>query len=1187
MYLKSIEVNGFKSFANKIDFRFEKGITGIVGPNGSGKSNVADAVRWVLGEQSASKLRGSKMEDVIFAGTEQRKPQAAAYVAITFDNSDHALPIDFNEVTVARRVYRSGESEYLLNGNVTRLKDINSLFFDTGIGKEGYSIIGQGQIDRILSDKPDDRRALFDEAAGIVKYKKNKQITEKQLEAEHVNLNRVSDIIRGLEERIEPLRAQSEKAAVYLELKARQKTLDINSFLLDIDRVREKLDEHKTNLEITEADIARLKEEFDFTKTEYDKLEETLEDLNEKMDSSKEIINQKNLENEHADGEIRVIKERISSEDVINAEINAQIDRVKVRIAELEKEKEGYTENKALIEKELKKKQEIITRLDKERQEAEDLEKQTEDEINSAKSDIFSFVSENGNLKEKIARYDTMLESISLRKTELKSKLLQEKSDEERLSSEQKTLQEQLSSISESIRKNKEKLSKCEAELRTVSDRSNTVKNEIQKYNQSVIGLQSRYESLRNLTERYEGYGQSIKRVMEKKTAGKNKGIVGVVADIIEVDKEYETAIETALGASIQNIVTEDEETAKEMIAYLRTNKFGRATFLPITSVTRRGNVDPDVLREKGVIGVASKLVKTDKKYENVIESLLGRNIVVEDIDTAIKLARKYNQTLRLVTPTGELINPGGAMSGGAYKNSSNLLGRKRELEDIQKAIGDTNNKLRVAREEDANLTMKRETLREERTNLTNLVQRQEIEENSAKMSLRSVTEKLEETQKSFASIKKENTELDNQISQIDDNKKELFSAGKQHEDAISEREKLIGELQKKLEERNDKKHEIEDKLSTVNLELAGIKQSISHVDSDINRVSFDIDEYNGEIEISRKRLSDNSNNVKDLEEELNNLADSKLTNDKLIQEELLKLEGFTREKDEINKSHKDFFEKREKLSSEITGLEKSSYTLNLQIEKLEEERDKASNYMWEEYELTYSSAELLKTEDYDNPAQLKKESNTIRQKLKSLGDVNVNAIEEFNEVSERYNFLSSQRDDILKAEENLRGIIADLDVAMKETFAEKFKDIQIMFNKVFKELFGGGKASLILVDEENILETGIIINAQPPGKKLQNMMVLSGGEKSLTAISLLFAIQSLKPSPFCLLDEIEAALDDSNVSRYAKYLNKLTDHTQFVVITHRKGTMEAANRLYGITMQEKGVSTLVSVNLIEDKLDD
>ena len=1184
MYLKSIEVNGFKSFANKIDFRFEEGITGIVGPNGSGKSNVADAVRWVLGEQSAVKLRGAKMEDVIFAGTEQRKPQAAAYVAITLDNSDHSLPIDFNEVTVARRVYRSGESEYLINGNVSRLKDVTALFFDTGIGKEGYSIIGQGQIERILSDKPDDRRALFDEAAGIVKYKKNKQITEKQLDAEHVNLNRVNDILSGLEERVEPLRQQSEKAKIYLEFKERLKTLDINSFLFEVDKIHTKLDENKEKLQITEEDTDRLKKEFEFTKAEYERLEETLENLNQKIDETKTLISEKRVENEHADGEIRVINEKITSEDVITAEINSQIEKVDTRVLELTSSLKEHQNKKDEITKEYEKKLAESELIDKDRQRAEDEEDAIAARIETAKSDIIEFINEGGNLKEKIARYDTMLENINLRKTELKSKLLSDKSEEAQILAEKKTLETEMDTVNEALQKNSAKLAKCDNELRTVSDRVSSVKNDIQKHSQTVISLKSRYESLRNLTERYEGYGQSIKKVMERKSA--NNKVVGVVADIITVDKQYETAIETALGGSIQNIVTEDEATAKEMIAYLRDNKLGRATFLPITGVVKRGSVSPDALKEDGVIGVASQLVKTNAKYKGIIDNLLGKSIVVKNIDDAIRISKKYNSSLRLVTPTGELINPGGAMTGGAFRNSSNLLGRKRELEDIQKQIGETSALLGKAREEDANLSMRRETLKEEKTNLTNQIQKLTIDQNSVTIGLKNIEERLDTVKQSFANIKKENTELDSQVSQIDDNKKQLFDTGLQHENSITERESMIAKLEVELGEKRDEKHAIEDKLSVANLDLAAIKQSVGHVDSDINRVNFEIDEYKAEKDILIGRLSDNSEHVSELRKEADTLEKSKASNIKIIEEKQKALNEYTEEKNSINQNHKDFFSKREQLSSDINGLEKAAYTLKLSIEKLEEDRDKLSNYMWEEYELTYSSAEQLKTEDFDDPASLKKEMSQIRQKIKSLGDVNVNAIEEYKEVSERYEFLTEQRDDILEAENNLRGIIADLDRAMKETFAEKFKDIQTMFNKVFKELFGGGKASLMLVDEEDIIETGIIINAQPPGKKLQNMMQLSGGEKSLTAISLLFAIQSLKPSPFCLLDEIEAALDDSNVSRFAGYLDKLTKHTQFVVITHRKGTMEAANRLYGITMQEKGVSTLVSVNLIEDKLD-
>ena len=1185
MYLKNIEVNGFKSFANKIDFKFEQGITGIVGPNGSGKSNVADAVRWVLGEQSAKKLRGANMEDVIFSGTEQRKPQGAAYVAITLDNSDKSLPIDYSEVTVARRVYRSGESEYLINGNPSRLKDITRLFFDTGIGKEGYSIIGQGQIERILSDKPEDRRALFDEAAGIVKYKKNKEITEKNLEAEHVNLNRVNDILSGLEERVEPLRIQSEKAKEYLSFKEELKKLEINSFLFEVDKLDEKLKENNEKLEITQADIERVYKEFEYTKQEYNKLEEELSQLEEEIDEYRNLLNDKKVADKEADGQMEVIQTKIESEEKSGTEIHSQIERYKAEIIRLEKEIEETTKKKDGIQDVLREKSDILKKAEFARDKALMEEEAIEQSINSAKADIIDFMNEGGSLKEKIARYDTMLENIELRRTELRSKYLADKSEEEKASAEKKTLTSEKESIEEGITRYTRELEKAEADLRASTDRSNDVKNEISKYTQQVISLQSRHESLRNLTERYEGYGVSIRKVMEKKA--QYKGIVGVVADIIKVDEEYETAIETSLGGSIQNIVTEDEGTAKDMIAYLRTNKLGRATFLPITTVQSRGSVDPDALKEKGVIGVASKLVKTDPKYSGIIESLLGRSIVVDNIDNAIDIAKKYRQTLRLVTPTGELINPGGAMTGGAFRNSSNLLGRKRELDEITKEIGETNNLLRKAREEETNLKMKRDSLKEQRDNFQKQIQRLSIDQNSVNIRLSGIEEKLSAIEADFASINMENQELQTQVKQIEDNKAELFDSGKQAENAINDRNVLIEKLEKELTEKKEERTARENDVQAATLEASTVKQSEGYIESDLIRLGLDKDRVEDEIENCRERLLDQSDNVEALQEEYEELKKQKADNATEMAKIADKLAELTTQREDINKNHKQFFEKRDGLTQQISGLEKSEYSLKMTLEKLESDKDNLTNYMWEEYQMTYSAAAELRDEECGTAASLKKDINSVKQKIKALGDVNVNAIEEYKDVSERYFFLKGQRDDILQAEANLKSIIADLDKAMKETFAEKFKDIQEMFAKVFKELFGGGKASLTLVDEENLLETGVIINAQPPGKKLQNMMQLSGGEKSLTAISLLFAIQSLKPSPFCILDEIEAALDDANVGHFAHYLDRLTKSTQFIVITHRKGTMEAANRLYGITMQEKGVSTLVSVNLIEDDLDD
>ena len=1185
MYLKSLEVNGFKSFANKITFQFNEGITAIVGPNGSGKSNVGDAVRWVLGEQSALKLRGSKMEDVIFAGTEMRKPQGFAYVAITLDNSDHSLPVDYSEVTVARRVYRSGESEYLINGVTTRLRDVASMFFDTGIGKEGYSIIGQGQVERILSGKPDDRRDLFDEAAGIVKYKKNKIATEKALEAEHSNLNRVNDILSGLEGRVGPLEKQAEKAKKYLALKEEQKRLDINCFNLEIDRIEEKIRKSEEELSVTTADQQRLQDELDQTKIEYEKLEEELEKLTEEMALLTSTSHEASLTIEHSEGEIRVLEEKIQSAKNAESALTEQISRVDAEILRLKGEKAKVEKDRAGLSGELEEKKKAVSILDKDMEKVREDREKLNGEVNAAKGEIIDFMNLGGSVKEKVARYDAMLDNITLRRTELKQKYLSDKSAEEKAKEEKQRLTTQMETVSANLEDNHSRLTRTESELRTKTERSTTVRSEMNRANQEMIRLKSRHESLRNLTERYDGYNLSIKKVMEQKA--RNKGILGVVADVIQVDPAYETAIETALGGSIQNIVTEDEKTAKDMIRFLREGKLGRATFLPISSVTARGSVDQNALREEGVVGIASALVKTEDKFRTIIESLIGRTIVVEDIDAAIRIARKYKQTLRLVTKNGELVSPGGAMTGGTFKNNSNLLGRKRELEELEKEIAEMTKAFSEAKREDAELSMQRESLKEQRNQYQSMIQKLTLDKNSVTLLLQQNKEQLEQLTSSFAAIKKENDEMDGQVKDITENKKKLFDEDLKNRDEIRDREEKIEKLQKKLEKIDEREHEISSKREEAQLALGTVNQRDEFFKADIDRYSADIARNEGD---KQSLISRSGEQVKETE----NLKTAIAEHEKKIEEAKAEIERLTKEsekkkkkKEEINQKNKSFFNRREEISRDINGLEKAAITLRAAIDRLEESKENISTYMWEEYELTYSETEKRREETGQTVTEMKKAISEVKQKIKALGDVNVGAIEEYKEVSEQYVFLKSQHDDIVEAEEKLRGVIAELEKAMKETFAEKFQEIRAMFSKVFKELFGGGKADLELVDEENILETGIVINAQPPGKKLQNMMQLSGGEKSLTAIALLFAIQSLKPSPFCLLDEIEAALDDSNVIRFAKYLKKLTRDTQFIVITHRKGTMECADILYGITMQEKGVSTLVSVNLIEDKLDD
>ena len=1184
MYLKSIEVNGFKSFANKINFKFNHGITCIVGPNGSGKSNVADAVRWVLGEQSAKSLRGAKMEDVIFSGTQLRKPQGSAYVAITLDNSDHSLPVDYNEVTVARRVYRSGESEYLINGTVSRLKDVHSLFFDTGIGKEGYFIIGQGQIEKILNGKPEERRELFDEAAGIVKFKKNKAAAEKSLEAERENLSRVNDILGELEKQVGPLKEQSEIARKYLLFKSELKKLDVNAFLIEIEQIKAVLEEDIKKQKIVDDDIIENKQAYEQTKEEYEKIEQTIEQLNQVIETSRNEIHEYKLAKERSEGEINVINQQIIAHKMSDKNIHDQIDRLQKQIDDGNRELADYNERKSHFDEEVGA---VEEKLNGARKENEDISSYIEaclQEIEDCKTNIIEYIHESGSLQAKVGRYDAMLENINFRKTQLNQRFLQFKSDDNNDRKEYDELNGQLELLEADVKEITGSLDEKEAELADNQNRNKVNRELIHNTNEKLSATRSKMEALRNITERYDGYGNSIRKVMEQKES--NPGIIGVVADIIDVNKEYEIAVETALGGSIQNIVTEDDGTAKKMISYLKTNKLGRATFLPLNTITDRGQVRNDVLGEKGVIGIASELVTVDKRYHALVKNLLGRIVVVDNIDNALVVARKYNQSLRLVTIEGELINPGGSMTGGAFRNSSNLLGRKRELDELKEQIKALNDTAAKAAKLDEALKTRRDELRSSIEELNVRLQKAYLEKNTITMSIEQVNARMQESASAFASIEKEIGELNNQITEINHNKNNLADNNKKHEAQKKECEVRIEELEAIVEEQREKLTKSNETVSALLIEFNTMKQkedfileNIRRIRQDEERLSEEMQQYTGQIEEAVCEISK-------LEQQIRDIEDSIAEGRKNILDTEDKLTEFSDKREELNRNHKEFFVKRDELSEKIAGLEKASYKLNAAIEKNTEKSDNLNNYMWEEYELTYTSALELKDTAMTELSSLKKEITAVKTKIKSLGDVNVNAIEDYKAVAERYEFLKAQHDDIVQAETNLLGVIAELEKSMQQQFAEKFKEIQFMFDKVFKELFGGGRGALELVDDENLLETGIRIIAQPPGKKLQNMMQLSGGEKSLTAISLLFAIQSLKPSPFCLLDEIEAALDDSNVRRFAKYLDRLTKDTQFIVISHRKGTMEAADILYGITMQEKGVSTLVSVNLIENDLD-
>ena len=1185
MYLKSIEVQGFKSFANKITFEFHNGITGIVGPNGSGKSNVGDAVRWVLGEQSAKQLRGGNMQDVIFSGTETRKPLGFAYVAITLDNSDHKLPIDYQEVTIARRLYRSGESEYLLNGTSCRLKDVNELFYDTGIGKEGYSIIGQGQIDKILSGKPEERRELFDEAAGIVKFKRRKNTAIKKLEEEQQNLTRVNDILSELTRQLAPLEKQAETAKVYLKKKEALKQLDIQMFLVEMARIREQLKAVEEKYEIAQSDLEETCKSFDVTKTEYENLEKELEILETEIQKSREQSTQKTLEKQNLENQIHLLQEQIHSAKQNETQYQERAVALDADIDKRKKEEQGYLEEQSQLEEKVAE----FSRVQSQAQEAFKAIAieihNLEEAIESGKNEIIEILNQRASIKGKLQRYDTMMEQISIRKVALNQRNLTLRSEAAQLDASEEQYKVQKQEIEETIEKLIRQGNRCEDQIKKyqaeISRATQQLENEKTAYHREA----SRLESLKNITERYDGYGNSIRRVMEQK---KNvSGIKGVVADLLKVEKNYETAIETALGGSIQNIVTDNENTAKGMIEFLKKNKYGRATFLPLTSMKNKKTFNnPAALKEPGVIGVASDLVQVEAEYEGLANYLLGRTLVVDHIDHGIAIAKKYQYTIRMVTIEGESLNPGGSLTGGAFKNNSNLLGRRREIDELHENVEKLKlniEKLQAALEEYRN---KRNHFRDEAGRIQESLQEQYIQENTVQMNLNSMSDKRAEIKQGYENLKRENAELEKQTKEIEENSQSIqleMEASASQESAL---EKSINEKQEELESRKKQETDISKELEKSQLEGAGITSRKGFIQENLRRIKEELESLTNQKEALFAGMEEGKEEALKKETEIVKIRQEIELAAKEEEEDREKLQEALLKKEKMTQKHKAFFSKRDELSARMNLLDKESYRLLGQKEKLEENQETQVNYMWEEYEITYSQALIDMPDELQERAEIKSAISNMRSEIRQLGNVNVNAIEEYKELSERHTFMKTQHDDLVQAEETLQGIINELDTGMRRQFEEKFGQIRIEFDKAFKELFGGGKGTLELDEEEDILEAGIRIISQPPGKKLQNMMQLSGGEKALTAIALLFAIQNLKPSPFCLLDEIEAALDDSNVTRYAKYLHKLTKNTQFIIITHRRGTMAAADRLYGITMQEKGVSTLVSVDLIENDLD-
>ena len=1179
MYLKKLELQGFKSFADKTVLEFMPGITTVIGPNGSGKSNISDAIRWVLGEQSMKSLRGSKTEDVIFAGTQNRKSLGFAEVSMVMDNSDQKLPIEYNEVTITRKLYRSGESGYYINKTPCRLKDVLELFMDTGIGKDGYSIIGQGKIDEILSNKSEERRHIFEEAAGIVKYRVRKAESEKKLEQTKLNLLRINDIISEIEANIEPTKIQAEKAKEYLRLRDELKSIEIGLFIHNINDYKKRIEEVINNQDIYNTQLVRENERLSNIQELKEKLRASLDSITEQIEKMQNLGFENEKKKEQIKADININLEKINNNNAnferLEKEIIENDERLKVLEEEINQKndkKTNLTENKDKFVKELEEKEAELKKLTDKMSEKElDMEtkkKKVEDntdekyEISNAISTLKANV-ENSNSRKKVVEEEidvniSELDSSRMQKSEISQKFAEIEAKREKIKGDLNKIDEKRKESDAKLKEYDLKINQCESEIRMKD---------------------SRMKFLIETEREKEGYIRSVKSILQdcEKDLSLKKGVHGVIANLISVPKEYETAIEMCLGQSMQNIVTDTEEDAKKLVEHLRKFNLGRASFLPITSV--KGKKLDKIKSEKGVIGIASDLVKFDKKYEQIVLSLLGRTLIVDTMDNAIAIARKNSYGFRIVTLQGDVLNPSGAISGGSVSTKTvNILGRSREIEELKKTIAELEKKVEKLKKDKSEYESSIEDLLEEIEGLENELKDIEIVYATEKQRVSSIEEAVSKVEKRLEKLRDEKKSIEEQLKINEQTQNDL----NEKISAIDEENKKLSE---EIEEFSNHNKETQTIVDDLNFDITNLKISVSSFDESeasineiVERINNDIENLKQSTENKKEqkiKLTEENDKLEELNIKLNEEAENLLkeVSNSGTKVEELKNDRITKNQ-KLEEAEENFTDQMEK----IDGLKEQVNKADIKKSKYEVELEQIISKMWEEYEITPNDPGEY--EEPKNVAEVQKQVNKIRGEMKDLGSVNIDSIEEYKKLKERYDFMNEQRLDLETTMAKLRNVITDMTTVMKKQFEDRFRVINKNFSEVFVELFGGGKAELKLTDEDNILESGIEIEVQPPGKKLQNMMLLSGGERAFTAIALLFAILKINPAPFCVLDEIEAALDDVNVYRFAEYLKKFAQESQFLVITHRKGTMEAANTVYGITMQENGISKLLSLDL-------
>lgn len=1186
MKFKKLEIYGFKSFADKLEVKFESGVTGIVGPNGCGKSNVADSIRWVMGEQSAKSMRGSSMQDVIFNGTDTRKPQSFSEVSLYFDNTEKIFPLDYDEVVLTRKLYRSGESEYAINKNPCRLKDIVDTLRDSGLGKDSYCVIGQGKIDALLSAKPEERRSVFEEAAGISKFKSRKIEAERKLERTRDNLTRLCDIISELERQLGPLAKQSENAKKFLEYRDKLKELELNIYVYQYDSasvnkatIRERLEAIDEELSLKTAEFEKAVEAFNESSQKIRELDRTIEQLRD------ELLNL-TVGLEKKSGEAKLIQEKIGNYNQTADKLKTDIEQDEILSKNLEealKEKQKQLETLEHVIEELSRQTE---KINAEYLEIADRILAGEKMAEEHEGEIYTALDKLSDVKSNLSSIKTEKQALTDKKQEILDRQAEVASKIVGFEAELKTHRDNLSKIQAEIDDKKLKQQELSDKAQDYLDKNNDYIKQLDDMKVDYHTKLSRARVLQEMQEENEGFIVSVKRLLEQAKTNSTLGgmIVGVVAKLMKVPEKLETAIEMALGASVQNIVTKNEDDAKYIVNYLKQNRFGRATFLPIASVKERSV--PDYVRAKlnakGVLGVANELISYDKKLEPIFKHLLGGTVIVDNLDNAVSLARATSYAVKIVTLDGDIINPQGSITGGSKKEATtNLIGRQREIEDLTKALEVQKNDVKELLEKQQKL---KATIEDNNSKLIKL--NESLHE--SEVALVKETDEIYRIEDSVSELEKEKRQLDFSFDTILDRLDMLETAlakAFSEEQEMNDKKDEANENKKKESSRFDKlrkqRESLYDTLTELKVKMASSISEQASLSGDKERMENSLAESNYRLRENKLELQKTLTLVSELNKSLEEMTEESAYKGNMqelqtVRDKLANLDVY---KTQLQFDMNTADEKKMAMSAEIQRANDKKTKEEMNLAKIDTDIETMQERVWEEYNMTYATAVEYKLTDFDLSAGMA-EAGKIKKQISALGYVNVGAIEELKEVTARYDDMATQRDDLKTAEADLLKIIKELTTEMETRFKTQFDQINVNFQKTFKELFGGGRAELKLEEEDNLLECGINIIAEPPGKKLQSITLLSGGERALTAVAILFAILKLRPMPFCVLDEIEAALDDANVERFAKYLKNFSKDTQFIVITHRKPTMELADSLYGVTMEEKGVSKIVSVKL-------